>query len=147
MISLILCLMLQQPLLGPPPLQLEHSTSFVVFGGDTNSNPPMAFGGKLFSEMDRTAGVATKRLLYSSAVKDYVTKSGSIEYKQPAYVKDLLFVTAKVIKLGEKSITMRVTITRETGPGKQEVIAVGEFVYVSFDLAAKKSAPHGLKLP
>lgn len=142
---LLLCLLLQAP------LNTTHSTSFVVFGSDTNSNPPMCFGGKLFSEMDRTAAICMRRLLYASTVKTYVTKSAAIEYKRPAYVGELLVVTAKVTALGETSVTMSVTIERENPPGTRvpdrELITKGEFVFVSYDVDKRASTPHGLKLP
>jgi len=148
--SFLLCLLLaQNPFLDK--LITESTTSFVVFGGDTNSNPPMAFGGKLFSEMDRTCAICMRRLLYSSTVKAYVTKSATIEYKRPAYVGELLVVTAKVTAMGETSVTMSVTIERENPPGTRvpgrELVTKGEFVFVAYDVEKRASVPHGLKLP
>lgn len=143
---ILLCLLLLQA-----PLNSTATTQFVAFGSDTNSNPPMVFGGKLFSEMDRTSAICMRRLLYAANVKTYVTKSASIEYKRPAYVGELFVVTAKVIGMGETSVTMLVTIERENPPGtrvqERELVTKGEFVFVSFDVEKRTSVPHGLKMP
>jgi acyl-CoA hydrolase len=95
----------------------EAVSHFVVFGGDTNSNPPMLFGGKTYSEMDRCAAIAVRRILYSSptGAKDYVTKTVTLEYLKPGKVGDSLRVYAKVVEAGEKSLTVDVVVEREVG--------------------------------
>lgn len=148
MLSLILLLLLQ-PLTSSP--SLTHTTSFVAFGADTNSNPPMVFGGKLFSEMDRTAAICMRRLMYNSVAKAYVTKSASIQYRRPAYVGELFFVTAKVTAASETDVTMSVTIERENPPGtrrqERELVTKGEFVFTAFDTKDQVAVPHGIQLP
>jgi len=129
-------------------LNLEHSTSFVVQPQDSNHNYPMLFGGKTLSEMDRCAGITTRRLLYSSptGAKDAVTIAiNNVKFNKSGQVKDLIFVTGKVVKLGEKSITMKVTVESETKEGRT-LLAEAEYVFVSYDLDKKEAIPHGLKL-
>ena len=124
------------------------STSFVAFPADCNANPPMVFGGKLFSEMDRCAGIEARRFLYKSQMaKDAATVGVTdLVFHKAARVKDLLTVRAVVTKAGTRSITMYVTITREVkGSDYPELIVSGVFTYVAFDLKTEKAIPHGLK--
>jgi len=128
-------------------LNTVHTTSFVVFPQDCNANPPMLFGGKILSEMDRCAAITVRRLLYSSPVgaKDAVTIGiNNVKFHKAGEVKDLIFVTGKIVKTGNTSIMVEVTVEREL-PDKREVLVTGEFVFVSFDLATKKAIPHGIK--
>jgi acyl-CoA hydrolase len=127
--------------------QLSSSTAFVVFPQDCNANPPMAFGGKLLSEMDRCAGITTRRFLYSSTVRDAVTVAiNHVRFHKAAEIKDLVVVTGTVVGAGEKSITVRVTVERELAAGR-ELLVEGEFIFCAYDLAARRAAPHGLVLP
>lgn len=68
-----------------------------------------------------------------------------MKFVKGAEVKDLLFVSGKVIKLGEKSITIKISVERETKSGR-ELVCEAEYVFVSYDLENKKAVPHGLKL-
>ena len=129
-------------------VNIEHTTSFVVQPQDTNHNYPMLFGGKVLAEMDRCAGITTRRFLYHSptGAKDAVTIAiNSVKFLKGGEVKDLLFVSGKVIKVGEKSITVKVTVERETKKGK-ELLTEGEYVFVAYDLGLRKAVVHGLKL-
>lgn len=132
---------------GDGPL-LENTTSFVVFPQDCNANPPMAFGGKLLSEMDRCAGITVRRFLYGSptGAKDAVTVAvESVQFKKAAVVKDLLFVTGKVTGAGRKSVTVAVKIEKETAGGR-ELIVDGVYIFVAYDLESSKAIEHGLEL-
>lgn len=134
--------------LGQTPLNTTHTTSFVVFPQDCNANPPMLFGGKLLAEMDRCAGITTRRLLYSSptGAKDAVTRSiDNVVFYKPAQVKDLIIVTGNVESVGEKSITVHVTVIKETA-NQKELIVEGKFTFVAYNLAEMKSMPHGIIL-
>lgn len=128
------------------PLNLEHETSFVVFPADTNANPPMAFGGKLFSEMDRCAAIACRRLLYASSnAKDAVTANVEVKYHKPAQVKDLLFVHAVITRVGKTSIYVHVEILKEVnGSPFRALIASADFTFVSFDVEKKIAIEHGV---
>ena len=129
-------------------LNIKHETSFVVFPADCNANFPMLFGGKVLAEMDRCAGVTTRRLLYASSVKDAVTVGiADMKFHRAGKVKDLLFVSSEVIKLGDKSITIRVQVHREDGKAARELLAEGIFTFVAYDTAAQKAVSHGLSLP
>lgn len=124
-----------------------HTTSFVVFPQDCNSNPPMLFGGKILSEMDRCAGITARRFLYASpnGTKDAVTVGiNNVKFHKAGQVKDLLFITGTVTEVGTKSIKMKVKVEREVSNIEKELIADGEFVFVAYDLKEKKAVPHGI---
>lgn len=140
-----------------PKSQLRHiantpigptitTTSFVVFPQDCNANPPMLFGGKTLSEMDRCAGITARRFLYNSptGAKDAVTASiNEVKFHKGAQVKDLITLTGKITKVGIKTITIQVTVERELA-NEKELIADGEFVYCAFNLEQKRAIAHGL---
>lgn len=131
-----------------PSLNLTHSTSFVVYPADTQHHGTL-FGGKILAEMDRCAGIVTRRLLWASptGARDAVTVSvESVTFRKAGEVKDLIHVRGTVIGLGTKSIRIKVEVVRETETGC-ELLADGVFVYVAYDRTAKKAVEHGLKLP
>ncbi len=124
---------------------LVHQTSFVVFPQDCNANN-MLFGGKTLAEMDRTAAVTTRRLLYSSPVgaRDAVTVAiDGVRFHKAAQVKDLVYVTGTVTEVGKKSVTVKVAVERETATAK-ELLAEGEFTFVAYDAETRKAIEHGV---
>lgn len=131
-------------------LHLVFETAFVAFGGDTNSMPPTVFGGKLFSEMDRTAAITARRLLYEARLPPHVgvvTRAvDGLQFDSPAQVRDLLYVTGSVTGVGEKSIAINVTVEREnrTDPVLRTRVASGQFIMVTVDTERGTSFPHGL---
>lgn len=130
-----------------PRLNLEHSTSFVVYPKDTNHMGTL-FGGRTMAEMDRTAGVAVRRFLYASKVKRAVTTGAdSVRFLRPGKVGDLVYVTGRVSGVGEKFINVDVTVQRELDGGVRETLAEAGFTFVAIDPETGKSTPHGLSLP
>lgn len=156
-----LCLMLEagsvigtEPPAAPLARQGVSSSAFVVFPADCNANPPMLFGGKLLAEMDRMAGIVTRRFLYDSptGARDAVTVAiNNVTFHRPAKVKDLVAVFGIVTKIGEKSITVNIRAEREILGGGcvvRELLAEGEFVFVSVTINPETNkttaVPHGL---
>ena len=140
---IVLALFASQP--GPIT---ESRSSFVVFPQDCNANPPMLFGGKVLAEMDRCAGVTVRRYLWASpfGAKDAVTVAiDKVQFHKAGKVKDLVTVSGKVVKAGNKSITVKVKVERESKDG-WELLAEGEFTFVAYDLAEEKAIPHGLPI-
>lgn len=135
-----------------PAAAAVSSSSFVVFPADCNANPPMLFGGKMLAEMDRIAGITTRRFLYDSptGARDAVTIAiNSVRFYRPAKVKDLVVVSGSVAKIGDKSVTIAVKVEREAlenGSVVREPLAEGEFVFVSVTTDGEKTKPipHGL---
>ena len=140
-----------EPVAPLPPA--EAVSSFVAFPQDCNANPPMVFGGKLLAEMDRAAGMATRRFLLASpcGARDAVTIAiNKVTFHAPARVKDLIVVTGRVVGAGAKSVTVRVTVEKEV-EGKRELLVDGEFVFVAYKLGTDdkkgRAIPHGLTMP
>jgi len=136
-------------LCGPiQALETKHETSFVVFPVDCNANPPMLFGGKILAEMDRCAAICARRALYESKVtSDYVTVGiNNVKFVKSGQVKDLIYVNSEIVKLGEKSITIKVLVQRENRDKSRDVLCEAEFVFVAYDVANKKSVAHGLSI-
>lgn len=127
-------------------LNTTFTTAFVVQPADLNHLGTL-FGGKLMAEMDRTAGITTRRLLYSSKTASAaVTKVSSVEFSSPARTGDLVLVTGSVTKLGGKSVTVNVTAQVERKKSL-EGCASGTFVFVAYDPDTKRAVDHGLELP
>lgn len=61
----------------------------------------------------------------------------SIDYKQPLYVRDQVFVYTRCSKLGKKSIELSWVIVREKN-GAEEIIAQGIAVLVCYDYTENK---------
>ena len=57
--------------------------------------------------------------------------------------KDLIIITGKITKVGEKSITMQVVAEKETKT-ERTVVVKAEFIFVAYDLVQKKAIPHVL---
>ncbi len=126
------------------PLNTTHATSFVVYPKQTNHMGTL-FGGRVVSEMDRTAGIAVRRLLYASTARSAVTVAISeVSFKAPGKVGDLVFVTADVVALSRKTITLKVRAERENADGTRTLLADAVFIFAA--MADGKSAEHGLKL-
>lgn len=143
-ISAVLALVTSLVLATEPPL--TDTSSFVVFPQDCNSNN-ILFGGKALAEMDRCAGIAVRRALYKSPLgaKDAVTIAiNNVKFHKSAKIKDLIVLTGAVTKIGEKSLTVQVTLMRETAAGRETCVE-GEFVFVAYDVEQQKAIPHGLK--
>lgn len=124
----------------------SSSTSFVVFPLDCNANPPMLFGGKLLSEMDRLAGITARRALYNSPLgaKDAVTLAiKDMTFHKGAKVKDLLTLSSKLTSVGTKTLTIKVLVHKE-GETPPTLIADATFIFCSFDLTTSQAIPHGL---
>jgi acyl-CoA hydrolase len=130
-----------------PKLNLEYSTSFVVYPKDTNHHGTL-FGGKALTEMDRCAGIAVRRFLYASKIKKAVTTGAdSVRFLRAGKPGDLVVTTAKVTGTGEKFVNVDVTVQRELDGGGRETLAEAGFTFVAVDPETGKAAAHGLTLP
>lgn len=130
-------------------VELEASTSFVVFPADCNANPPACFGGKLLAEMDRCAAIAVRRCLRASpaGARDAVTVAvDGVQFHRPARVKDLVVVTARVSAVGARSLTVDVRAECDAEDGRQLLVG-GKFVFVAYDVEKGKAVEHRLQLP
>lgn len=95
---------------------------------------PMIFGGAFYSELDLCAATCVNRFLKikNSKCKAAVTHKSDITYLGPTYVGDLIFMEAKVIGTGKKSVSVWVDAFRESrGSTNKDKVAEGRFVFIS----------------
>lgn len=131
-----------------------YETSFVVFPQDTNYMYPMVFGGKVMSEMDIAAAICVRRaLIGASAEYAVTTRATNIEFHVGAVVGDLVFLTARIVRVGTTSINIDVEGVRELKDGSKEKICNGSFTFVTVENPAAvgpdrklQPKPHGLVL-
>ncbi len=138
-------------------MNLQFETTFTVMPKDTNYLSGMIFGGFFMSELDLCAAQACSRLLHDSPTcSRAVTHKAEFVFHKPCYVGDLVFLKAKIISLGQKSIVVIVEAERERrGSPERDVVALAKFVFISInsqkdgDTSPYKQLQyqaHGLKL-
>lgn len=115
----------------------------------------MIFGGAFFSHLDKAAATAVNRALYDSeGCRAAVTYKFEGSFHKPCYIGDLIFITAKIVSVGKKSVVVEVEAHREKR-GDRELVADAKFVFVSIVDATQVGhkpellpyAQHGLKMP
>jgi acyl-CoA hydrolase len=123
----------------------EFQSNFVIMPADCNYMYPMVFGGKMLSEMDINAAMAVRRALYGTDCDSAVTVNVSnVNFYIGAIVGDLIYLEGKVIELGNKSITVKVTGWREKHTEERQKICDGEYKFVSRGREIPR--PHGLEM-
>jgi acyl-CoA hydrolase len=140
-------------------MNTEYETSFTVYPQHTNCHSPLIFGGAFFSEMDKAAATAVRRLLYDSdKCKSSVTHKYEGTFCKPCYLGDLIFLKAEIVSTGVKSVVVQVEAWREKEKhiraDGRELVATAKFVSVtiSSDESVDEKpdllpyAPHGIKL-
>lgn len=120
---------------------MKYETSFVVFPQDTNyMKQGCVFGGKVLSEMDVAAHKAAKLLTNDKGFPklNMVTVGvDGVKFFQPAYIGDIVRITATVCNVGNKSIKVHVLVHRkdeEWGLDKSELMGEGYFTFCAIDM-------------
>jgi acyl-CoA thioesterase YciA len=121
------------PLLSP--LQLPADRQLVMrvmpMPADANANGDV-FGGWIMAQVDLAGAVLPARIakgrIATVAVNQFV-------FKQPVSIGDLLSFYAKVERVGNTSITVRVEVYAERNPANLQVVKVTEanLTYVAID--------------
>jgi acyl-CoA hydrolase len=94
-------------------------------------------------EIDYAGAKVARRATYGVDCDMIVTVSmDKIDFKKPAFVGDLVTMTAKIKALGRSSLQIRVTITRESLKGEVEQISAANMTFVT--VKGGKACPHGL---
>ncbi len=103
---------------------------------DTNAAGDI-FGGWIMSQVDLAGSIAAGRISRGRTVTVAVN---SFHFKKPVYVGDLVSLYAKVLKVGNTSITVHVEVFAERDPSNIDIIKVTEanLTYVAVD---KKGMP------
>lgn len=129
--------------------KLESVHSFTVmpkdcnFNRDENNQTGILFGGKLMYEVDAAGAKVVRRATYNVDCDMIVTVSmDKIDFQKPAFVGDIITMTASIKALGRSSIQVRVTITRESLSGEVERISAANMTFVT--VKNSKAFPHDL---
>lgn len=105
------------------------TNSFVVFPADCNGQNTL-FGGKILSEMDRTAAIVVRRTIAGTEATGAVTIAiNDMKFAKAAYQKDLVLITATVKEIGRKTVTVYVKVERENLDTTKDLLAEGIFVF------------------
>jgi acyl-CoA thioesterase YciA len=126
---------------SPPPSALTGPTSLPDGGelvlrvmpmpADVNGNGDI-FGGWLMAQVDLAGAVLPARIakgrIATVAVNEFT-------FKQPVSVGDLVSFYARVVRIGNTSITVHVSVFSERDPANLQVVKVTEanLTYVAID--------------
>ena len=89
------------------------------------------FGGQALAWMDKAAFLAASRYAGGTVV---TVRSDRIDFAAPVRLGEIVEVVARVHSVGRSSMTVRVSLRRETKPGGQQIEATsGEFVMIAVD--------------
>lgn len=112
---------------------MEYRTRKIVKGADLNGAGNL-FGGRTLEWVDEEAAIfAFCQLNYP---KNLVTRAMSkIEFTAPAKSNDLIEIGCETVKVGNTSITIKVSVRNKTTG--QEILKVDEIVFVNLDEEGK----------
>ena len=123
-------------------MKTTYTKDFLVFPADLN-NVGTLFGGKLLSEMDLSAAILSRRLLYGTECDGAVTASmDKVDFKNATGVGDFVEVRSEIKSFGRTSMNIHVKCVKETKDGERVDICEGRFTFVA--LKDGKPHPHGL---
>ncbi len=107
---------------------------------DTNAAGDI-FGGWIMSQVDLAGSIAAGRVSRGRTVTVAVN---SFHFKKPVYVGDLISLYAKVIKVGNTSITVHVEVYAERDPSNIDTIKVTEanLTYVAVEKNGSPRSAH-----
>jgi acyl-CoA hydrolase len=89
------------------------------------------FGGQALAWMDKAAFLAASRYAGCTVV---TARSDRIDFAAPVRLGEIVEVIARVHSVGRSSMTVRVSLRRESIPGGEQVEATsGEFVMIAVD--------------
>lgn len=95
------------------------------------------FGGQALAWMDKAAFLAASRFAGGTVV---TARSDRIDFKMPVKLGEIVELLARVVGVGRSSLTVRVTMSRESVIGeKSEIATSGEFVMISVDAQGQPS--------
>jgi len=97
---------------------------------DTNAHGTI-FGGVLLSQVDLAGAVAARRHCDLMVT----VKMTEVVFHEPVFVGDLVSFYADVVRIGNTSITVKVTVEaqRWRGAGERVKVTEAEIVYVNVD--------------
>jgi acyl-CoA thioester hydrolase len=110
----------------------EVDAQGIVYNGNY-----MIYTDATFVEYLRSKGYSYKTLA-SEYESEVCHKKSTFVYNASAFQDDMLEVGMRVIKIGDKSITIGFEIYRQ---GEEEPLVLSEIVYVGYDTEKRRSRP------
>ena len=102
------------------------------------------FGGKLVSWIDEVAGTVAKR---HTGVKVTTASIDNLQFKEPAYLDDLVVIIGRVTYVGNTSMEVRVDTYLENLDGTRRPINRAYLTMVALDANAHPcKIPYGIKI-
>ena len=102
------------------------------------------FGGKLVSWIDEVAGTVAKR---HTGVKVTTASIDNLQFKQPAYLDDLVVIIGRVTYVGNTSMEVRVDTYLEELDGTRRPINRAYLTMVALDANTRPChIPYGIKI-
>jgi acyl-CoA thioesterase YciA len=117
---------------------LEPTLRVTMLPRDTNGRGTI-FGGVILSHIDLAGGIAASRC----AARNFVTRAmREVEFIAPVYVGDVVSFYTTVLRQGETSVTVKVSVEAERGkePRNRVKVTEAEVIYVAVDEAGKPIA-------
>ena len=102
------------------------------------------FGGKLVSWIDEVAGTVAKR---HTGIKVTTASIDNLQFKEPAYLDDLVVIIGRVTYVGNTSMEVRVDTYLEELDGTRRPINRAYLTMVALDANARPChIPYGIKI-
>ena len=113
------------------PSELQPAIRVVMMPRDTNPLGTI-FGGLILSYIDQAGAVQARR---HSEKKLVTVAMHEVKFIAPVFVGDLVSFYTETIKIGNTSITVRVTVDAKRGSPPHETVRVtqAEVVFVAID--------------
>lgn len=112
------------------PDQIVERRTEIVFPVDVNHYGTL-FGGKAVAMMDVVASIAAIRATHRPVVTASIDR---IDFKAPIREGDFVETVARVVKVGNTSVTVEVELWGEIpGTGERRLSTIGKFVLVAVD--------------
>ena len=117
------------------PSELQPAIRVVMMPRDTNPLGTI-FGGLILSYIDQAGAVQARR---HSEKKLVTVAMHEVKFIAPVFVGDLVSFYTETIKIGNTSITVRVTVDAKRGSAPHETVRVtqAEVVFVAIDESGK----------
>lgn len=102
------------------------------------------FGGKLVSWIDEVAGTVAKR---HTGIKVTTASIDNLQFKEPAYLDDLVVIIGRITYVGNTSMEVRVDTYLENLDGTRRPINRAYLTMVALDANAHPiQIPYGIKI-
>ena len=118
----------------------------VMMPRDTNPHGTI-FGGVILSYLDQAGAVGARHEMRRAGWPDrrlVTVAMKSVEFHKPVFVGDVVSFWTQVIRVGETSITMRVTVEAERG-GTVQKLTQAEVTYVAIKLIDGMPRPEPIR--